>query len=87
MLAHIELTPARAEALEQLEKSTGEKQSVLLNRALDNFLAQQKEYMELCADVAQAEADIAAGRVHTSAEVMANAMAAIAQVKARKEAQ
>lgn len=84
MLAQIELTPARAEALAQLEKSTGESRAALLGRALDGFFEREREYAELAAEVAQAEAEIDAGRSYTSAEVMANAMAAIAKVQARK---
>ena len=81
MPAYIELSLAYAEALAQLEKLTGKTQSTLVNQALTSFLEQQKEFIELCADVAQAEADIAAGKVYTSVEVMANAMSVIAQTK------
>lgn len=78
MLAQLELTPARAEALAQLEKATGESRSALLGRALDGFFEREREYAELAAEVAQAEAEIDAGDSYTSAEVMAKAMAAIA---------
>lgn len=84
MLAQFELTPARAEALAKLEKDTGESRSALLNKALDNLIEQRREFEELAAEVEQAQADFEAGRVHSSAEVMANAMAAIARAKARK---
>ena len=84
MLATIELTPRRAEALAQLERDTGENQAALLARALDSYIERKREESELLADIEQGRADIAAGRVHTSAEVMAAAMAAIAKAKQRK---
>lgn len=62
MLAQIELTPARAEALARLEQATGESRSALIGRALDNLIEQQKEFEELAASVENGRADIAAGR-------------------------
>lgn len=85
MLALIELTSHHAAALTALEKATGKKQADLLINALDNYIEQQQEYAELAAEVAQADADFAAGRVYSSAEVMANAMAAITKVQERKK--
>lgn len=84
MLATIKLTPRRAEALAQLERDTGENQAAHLARALDSYLERKQAESELLADIEQGRADIAAGRVHTSAEVMAAAMTAIAQAKQRK---
>lgn len=84
MIASIELTPRHAAALSDLEKATGKKQAELLVTALDNYIEQQQEYAELAEEVARADADFAAGRVYSSAEVMANAMAAITKVRERK---
>lgn len=86
MLASIELTPHHAEALADLERTTGKKQADLLVHALENYIEQQREYAELAAEVSRADADFAAGRVYSSAEVMANAMSAIAKVRERKAA-
>lgn len=86
MLAQFELTQRHAEALAKLEQDTGESQAALLARALDNYIERKREEAELLADIEQGRADIAAGRVHTSAEVMAAAMAAIADAKKRKAA-
>lgn len=86
MLVQIELTPAQAQALAKLEKETGESLSSLIDRALEQYLQYKAEEAELLADIEQARADIAAGRVHSSAEVMASAMAAITRAKARKSA-
>lgn len=70
MLAQLELTPARAEALAQLEKSTGESRSSLLIRALDNLLEQQREFEELRASVERGRSDIAAGRCYSHEQAM-----------------
>lgn len=69
-LAQIELTPAYAEALTRLEQITGESGSVLLGRALDNLVAQQREFEELRASVERGRADIAAGRCCSHEEAM-----------------
>lgn len=87
MLAQIELTKDRSEALTQLEKLTGENRSTLIGRALDAFLEQQREYVELSNEIEQARNEIASGICHSSAEVMANAMVAISKVKSRKSAE
>lgn len=70
MQAQIELTPARAEALARLEKSTGESRTVLLGRALDDWLEQQQELEELKASVERGRTDIAAGRCYSHEEAM-----------------
>lgn len=70
MLAQIELTPARAEALARLEQSTGENRSVLLARALDSLIEQQQELEDLTASVARGRADIAAGRCYPHEEAV-----------------
>lgn len=85
MFASIELTPRHAEALADLERTTGKKQADLIVHALENYIEQQQEYAELVAEVARADADFAAGRVYSSAEVMANAMSAIAKVRERAQ--
>lgn len=41
MLASIELTPRHAEALANLERTTGKKQADLLVHALENYIEQQ----------------------------------------------
>ena len=42
MLASIELTPRHAEALANLERTTGKKQADLLVHALENYIEQQQ---------------------------------------------
>lgn len=77
MQAQIELTPARAEALARLEKSTGESRTVLLGRALDDWLEQQQELEELKASVERGRADIAAGRCYSHEEAMSRIRSAL----------
>ncbi|MDO5058628.1 MAG: hypothetical protein Q4D82_01645 [Neisseria sp.] len=84
MLAQIELTPARAEALAQLEKATGESRSALLIRALDSFIEQQREYEELRASVERGRADIAAGRCYSHEEAMARIRSRINESAGKK---
>lgn len=62
MLTQIELTPDCAAALAKLEQATGENRTVLLERAVDNFIEQQRELEILTASVERGRADIAAGR-------------------------
>lgn len=85
MLTQIELTPDRAKALAHLEQITGEKQAVHLGRAVEQYLQSKADESELLAAIEQGRADFAAGRVCSSAEVMASAMFAIAEAK-RKSA-
>lgn len=77
MFAQIELTPAHAEILARLEQSTGENRSVLLGRALDDWLEQQQELEELKASVERARADIAAGRCYSHEEAMSGIRSAL----------
>lgn len=84
MLTQIELTPARAEALEKLEQATGESKSALISKTLDHFIELHREYAELAAEVEQARAEIEAGQSFSSAEITASAMSAISKVKTRK---
>lgn len=81
MLAQLELTPARAEALARLEQQTGEKQAVHLGRAVAQYLQRKADEAELLAAIEQGRADFTAGRVCSSAEVMAAAMGAITEAK------
>lgn len=81
MLAQIELTPARAEALARLEQSTGENQSVHLGRAVEQYLQSKAYEAELLVAIEQGRADFSAGRIYSSAEVMASAMTAITEAK------
>lgn len=84
MLAQIELTQVGAEALAQLEQSTGESRTVLIDRALEQYLQSKEEEAELLASIEQGRADFLAGRVHSSAEMMASVMATIAETKHKK---
>lgn len=70
MLAQIELTPARAEALARLEQSTGESRSVLLGRALDNDLEQCDYDAWANAKIQRGIDDIQAGRYLPHDEAM-----------------
>lgn len=75
MLAQIELTPAHAETLARLEKSTWESRTVLLGRALDDWLEQELE--EFKASVERGRSDIAAGRCYSHEEAMSRIRSAL----------
>ncbi|WP_049262033.1 hypothetical protein [Neisseria bacilliformis] len=77
MLEQIDLTPKHIAALVRMERDTGASRAELVGRALDHYIARQNEEAELLAAIAQGREDAAAGRVHTSKQVMAAAIAAI----------
>lgn len=84
MLAQIELTATHTAALTQLEQSTGESRSALLTRAVNDLIERYEYDTWLEHKIQRGFDDFNAGRIHTTAEVMAAAMSAIADVQAKK---